>query len=96
VEPDEWSSVQTYLWENRDSFCGVSFLGASGDYDYPQAPLQYVDPESDDPKVQEAWDFWKKLKDCASPVFYDSVFEEKDMTSGIQTLSCAGGQCTLI
>ena len=96
VSPEEWASVQEYLWENRESFCGVSFLGASGDYDYPQAPLQYVDSESNDPKVQEAFSFWQTLKDLATPVVYDSIFEEVDVTSGIQEPACAGGQCMLV
>ena len=96
VNPEEWSSVQSYLWANRESFCGVSFLGSSGDYDYPQAPLQYVDRDSADPKVREAFSFWQTLKDSANPVVYDSIFEETDVTSGIHEPACAGGQCMLV
>lgn len=96
VKPEEWGTIQEYLWSNRDSFCGVSFLGASGDYDYPQAPLQYVDPHSEDPKVKSMWAMWQQLKSLTQPVKYDSVFEEVDNTSAIQEPACAGGQCTLI
>jgi len=96
VNPQEWASVQDYLWENRESFCGVSFLGASGDYDYPQAPLQYVAEDSKDPKVQEMWNFWNSLKQRTQPVIYDDVLEDADTTCAIQEPACAGGQCSLI
>lgn len=95
VQPSEWGSVQDYLWENKDSFCGVSFLGASGDYDYPQAPLQSVDPKSEDPKVKEMWRFWEVLKTQTKHVDYDSVLEDADTTSPQMEPACAGGQCTL-
>ena len=43
VLPDEWDEVMNYLWENKDSFCGISMLPASGDLDYPpQAPFTEV------------------------------------------------------
>jgi len=96
VQPSEWAEVQDYLWTNRDSFCGVSFLGSAGDYDYPQAPLQFVDPESKDPKVQEMWNLWSNLKEASKPVDYDSVVESADNTLAIQEPACAGGQCTLV
>ena len=96
VNPEEWRSVQDYLWDNRESFCGVSFLGASGDYDYPQAPLQYVSEDSEDPKVQEMWAFWKSLKESTRPVLYDTIFEDQDLTSAVQEPACAGGQCMLV
>lgn len=42
VKPDEWNQVMGYLWDNREFFCGVSFLPSSGDLDYPQAPFSEV------------------------------------------------------
>lgn len=42
VLPNEWDEVMEYLWENKDSFCGISMLPASGDLDYPQAPFTEV------------------------------------------------------
>ena len=38
VMDHEWDKVKDYLWENKDSFCGVSFLRGGGDLDYKQAP----------------------------------------------------------
>lgn len=35
---DNWDEVEEYVFSNRNSFAGISFLGMSGDKDYPQAP----------------------------------------------------------
>lgn len=38
ITVDDWDEVTEYVYENRHSFCGISFLSASGDKAYPQAP----------------------------------------------------------
>jgi len=35
---DDWDEVEKYVFENRESFAGISFLAMSGDKDYNQAP----------------------------------------------------------
>jgi len=42
VAPDQWDEVEEYLFANRDSFAGVSFLATSGDKDFNQAPFTEV------------------------------------------------------
>ncbi len=42
VEVEDWESVSTYLWENKQWFSGVSFLPRAGDRDYRQAPFTSV------------------------------------------------------
>lgn len=42
VEPDGWDEVAEYVWKNKRFFAGISFLAASGDLDYPQAPFSSV------------------------------------------------------
>ena len=42
VMPEEWSQVADFIYENRQWFAGVSLLPASGDLDYPQAPMVNV------------------------------------------------------
>jgi ribonucleoside-triphosphate reductase (thioredoxin) len=39
VRETEWEEVIDYIWKNKDSFCGISLLPASGDKDFPQAPF---------------------------------------------------------
>ena len=42
VAPDQWEEVEEYLFNNRDSFAGISFLATSGDKDFHQAPFTEV------------------------------------------------------
>jgi len=42
VMPHMWSQVEDYVYDNRDSFAGISFLAGSGDKDFAQAPMTEV------------------------------------------------------
>jgi ribonucleoside-triphosphate reductase len=42
VMPHQWNQVEDYVFENRHSFSGISFLAGSGDKDYAQAPMTEV------------------------------------------------------
>jgi ribonucleoside-triphosphate reductase len=39
VLPEEWDSVEKFIYDNRKWFAGISLLPSSGDLDYPQAPF---------------------------------------------------------
>jgi len=47
VSPDKWDEVSRYIYDNRNMFAGLSFLAASGDKDYHQAPYTAVLSESE-------------------------------------------------
>jgi ribonucleoside-triphosphate reductase len=42
VHENEWEKVRDYLFENRETFAGVSLLSNTGDYDFNQAPMTSV------------------------------------------------------
>ena len=42
IQVDDWEQVKEYIWDNRDSFAGISLLAMSGDKDYDQAPFLEV------------------------------------------------------
>ena len=42
VLPHMWNQVEDYVFENRGSFAGISFLSGSGDKDFAQAPMTEV------------------------------------------------------
>ena len=42
ITVDDWDAVTDYVYKNRYSFCGISFLSAAGDRAYPQAPFTEV------------------------------------------------------
>ena len=47
VLPHMWSEVEDYVFENRHSFAGISFLAGMGDKDFAQAPMTEVLTEED-------------------------------------------------
>ena len=42
VMPHQWGKVEDYVFDNKHSFAGISFLAGSGDKDYAQAPMTEV------------------------------------------------------
>lgn len=42
VLPHMWNEVEDYVFENRHSFAGISFLAGMGDKDFAQAPMTEV------------------------------------------------------
>ena len=42
VKPEEWETVEDFIYDNREFFCGISLLPITGDKDYPQAPFTTV------------------------------------------------------
>ena len=102
VRPEEWDGVIETLSTRPREFGGVSCLGASGDYDYPQAPFTRVyEPEEvseDDPHRAAklaAWELWCALRDAHIPVDYAQVREDEDNTEVMGEVACAGGMCEL-
>ena len=45
VLPHMWTEVEDYVFDNRHSFSGISFLAGSGDKDFAQAPNTEVKTE---------------------------------------------------
>jgi ribonucleoside-triphosphate reductase (thioredoxin) len=87
VKATEWEEVEAYLWENRDSFTGVSILPSSGDKDYMQAPHEEVVTLEDVRK-------WNALH----PVFvdYSKMYEATDATELQDTVACGAQGCEVL
>lgn len=51
VLKDEWEGVIDYIYDNRQAFCGVSFISVDGDKDYPQAPFSAIYTPSEIAKI---------------------------------------------
>ncbi len=47
VLPEQWDEVSEYVFENKNSFAGISFLAASGDRAYNQAPNTEIASEQE-------------------------------------------------
>lgn len=86
VRPEEWESVVSFIWENRDYFTGISLLSYTGDKVYVQAPREGVTTEDDIAR-------WNRLK--YRKVDYTEMREQADETNFKEILACAGGSCEL-
>ena len=85
-QPHEAAKVADFIWANRHSFTGVSLLQASGDHEFPQAPLMEVTTEGD-------IEMWAKLQ--YRQVDYRAMVETTDTTTLKDVAACAGGKCDI-
>ena len=87
VKENEWMQVGSYVWNNFDEMCGVSFLPFT-DHVYRQAPYQDITKDEYDiasSKMPEKID-WNKL----------SEFETEDRTVASQEFSCTSDACEVV
>ena len=83
IKPEEWGSVGTWMWNNRDTFNGLSVLP----YDsgsYKQAPFETITEEEYNEKVANL-----------NKINLKKVVEEDDSTSLSDQAACAGGACEI-
>ncbi len=81
IKSNEWDKVSDWLWDNHDSFNGLSFLP----YDngtYVQAPFEDITIEEFD-----------KFSQYVKTIDLEDVLEIKDNTDLQSELACAGGVC---
>jgi ribonucleoside-diphosphate reductase alpha chain len=81
IKSNEWDKVSDWLWDNHDSFNGLSFLP----YDngtYVQAPFEDITIEEFD-----------KFSQYMKTIDLKDVLEIKDNTDLQNELACAGGVC---
>ena len=83
IKDNEWETVGEWMWENRDSYNGLSVLPFS-DHTYKQAPFE-------DCTEEEYNEMLKSLKE----INLDNVSEEEDQTNLSGELACAGGSCEI-
>jgi ribonucleoside-diphosphate reductase alpha chain len=87
VKESEWISVASWVYDNFDQICGISFLPHS-DHVYKQAPFQECSKEEYESllALMPVNVDWSKL----------SEYEKTDTTTSTQELACTGGQCEII
>jgi ribonucleoside-diphosphate reductase alpha chain len=86
---NEWDDVVKYLFENREYFAAVALLGACGDKDYPQAPMEAMATEEELKNFEE-------LKARFKKVDYTKMVENDDETAPQSEVTCSGGACEII
>ena len=83
LREEEWAEVGEWMWENRDSYTGLSVLPYDGG-SYKQAPFEDCDKETFD-----------RLFESLKNVDLSQVFESDDQTDLQNELACVGGACEL-
>jgi len=100
VDSDKWGAVRDFIWVNKKSFVGLSFLPSFGDYIYEYAPQQAVKDPASNPglsdKEIEAWVFWNQIKSDMKFVDYTATLEFDDATDLIGEQACSSGKCELV
>ena len=84
IKDGEWDSVGEWMWENKDTYTGISVLP----YDngtYIQAPFEDCDKET-----------FERMYKSLHDINLDNVMEETDNTNLNDQAACAGGACTVI
>jgi ribonucleoside-triphosphate reductase len=83
IREHEWDAVGTWMWDNRESFNGLSVLPFDGG-SYIQAPFEDITEEK-----------YNQLMQTLHEVNLNNVIELDDNTDLSGELACAGGACEI-
>ena len=83
VKDAEWADVGEWMWENRNSYNGLSVLPYDGGT-YVQAPFEACSKET-----------YEAMMQALKGINLTKIKEEEDNTDLTGELACAGGQCEL-
>lgn len=83
IKEDEWQSVGEWMWENKETFNGLSVLPFS-DHSYVQAPFETITSEQ-----------FNEMVSHLHSVDLSKIIEITDNTSLMEQQACSGGSCEL-
>jgi len=84
VTRDEWQVVGEWMWENRNSYNGLSVLPYDGGT-YVQAPFESITEE----------EYNELIKDIPHNFNLSDIVEEVDLTNLVDELACSGNNCEI-
>jgi ribonucleoside-triphosphate reductase (thioredoxin) len=83
IREHEWDAVGNWMWENKESYNGLSVLNYDGG-SYTQAPFQDITKEE-----------YERLMQTLHDVDLSNIVEMDDNTDLSGELACAGGACEI-
>lgn len=83
IKPDEWELVCNWMWNNQNSYTGISVLPYS-DHTYQQAPFEDCSKET-----------FEKMFDMLCNIDLSLVEEKEDTTNLSENLACSGNNCEI-
>jgi ribonucleoside-diphosphate reductase alpha chain len=84
IKNDEWEKVGNWMWENRETFNGLSVLPYS-DHTYVQAPFEDITKDQFNELIQHL-----------HSIDLSKVVEFGDNTALMDQAACAGGACEIV
>jgi hypothetical protein len=83
IKEHEWNKVGEWMWNNRNSYTGLSVLPYDGGT-YYQAPFETINEEK-----------YNEMIKYLRPIDLTQVLEIDDNTTLAEELACAGGSCEI-
>jgi ribonucleoside-diphosphate reductase alpha chain len=84
INENEWEQVGNWMWENRDTFNGLSVLPYFGG-SYTQAPFEDITEEQ-----------FNEMAQHLHNIDLSKIVEFSDMTALMDQAACAGGACEIV
>jgi ribonucleoside-diphosphate reductase alpha chain len=84
IQEHEWEKVGQWMWENKDTFNGLSVLPYFGG-SYTQAPFEDITEEKFNELIQHL-----------HGIDLSQIIEMDDNTSLMENLACSGGSCEIV
>lgn len=83
VKEDEWDKVGEWMWENKESYSGISVLPYDGGT-YIQAPFEECSKEK-----------YEELMSTLRNIDLSKIIELEDLTNHAEEVACGGGSCEI-
>jgi ribonucleoside-diphosphate reductase alpha chain len=83
-EVNEWEAVTKWMWENKDSYNGISCLPYSG-HSYKQAPFIEITEDK----------YLEMMEAFPDNIDFTSIIEEENNIDLVNELACAAGACVI-
>jgi ribonucleoside-diphosphate reductase alpha chain len=85
IKEDEWEAVGQWMWDNRETYTGISVLPFDGGT-YTQAPFEDISKEK-----------FEEMVPLLHSIDITKVIEDEDITNHNQdSVACSGGVCEVI
>jgi len=84
IQEGEWEAVGNWMWENRETFNGLSVLPYFGG-SYTQAPFQDITKEE-----------FEEMAQHLHNIDLSKIVEFSDETNLSENLACSGGSCEIV
>jgi len=83
IKPDEWDTVGEWMWDNRESYNGIST--------FPHDPINYEQT----PFEECSQETYQQLSAELRNIDLSKISEEEDNTKLKEEVACAAGACTI-